>query len=50
LDLDPTQAGDVYDHALVLSRPDQHIAWRGPDVPADVAGLIDRIRGCDDKI
>jgi hypothetical protein len=30
---------------LVLSRPDQHVAWRGDSVPVDPAALIDRIRG-----
>lgn len=34
-----------YAEALVLSRPDQHVAWRGQTLPADVAGLVDRIRG-----
>ena len=30
---------------LVLSRPDQHVAWRGARLPADPLGLIDRVRG-----
>ena len=30
---------------LVLSRPDQHVAWRGDRVPADPRALIDRVRG-----
>jgi len=30
---------------LVLSRPDQHVAWRGKTVPADPVSLIDRVRG-----
>ncbi len=30
---------------LVLSRPDQHVAWRGNGMPVDPAALIDRIRG-----
>jgi hypothetical protein len=29
----------------VLSRPDQHVAWRGDSVPVDPVALIDRIRG-----
>jgi hypothetical protein len=29
----------------VLSRPDQHIAWRGDRVPADPLDLTDRVRG-----
>ena len=30
---------------LVLSRPDQHVAWRGATLPADSPALIDRVRG-----
>ncbi len=30
---------------LVLSRPDQHVAWRGDRTPADPLALIDRVRG-----
>jgi 2-polyprenyl-6-methoxyphenol hydroxylase-like FAD-dependent oxidoreductase len=30
---------------LVLSRPDQHVAWRGNTLPADPLALIDRVRG-----
>jgi hypothetical protein len=35
----------VYAEKLVLSRPDQHVAWRGNAAPADPQALIDRIRG-----
>jgi 2-polyprenyl-6-methoxyphenol hydroxylase-like FAD-dependent oxidoreductase len=35
----------VYAEKLVLSRPDQHVAWRGNAVPRDPLALIDRIRG-----
>ena len=45
LDLAPTAAGAVYDRALVLSRPDRHVAWRGMQLPADVAGLVEILRG-----
>jgi 2-polyprenyl-6-methoxyphenol hydroxylase-like FAD-dependent oxidoreductase len=45
LDLKPEEAGSVYSHALVLSRPDQHVAWRGDVLPADPLRLIDQIRG-----
>ncbi|MDP9968966.1 hypothetical protein J2W39_000189 [Variovorax paradoxus] len=32
VDLDVGDGAEVYDHALVLSRPDQHVAWqRLPD-------------------
>jgi 2-polyprenyl-6-methoxyphenol hydroxylase-like FAD-dependent oxidoreductase len=30
---------------LVLSRPDQHVAWRGNTLPDDPLALIDRVRG-----
>ena len=30
---------------LVLSRPDQHVAWRGNRLPPDPLALIDRVRG-----
>ncbi len=45
VDIDPALRGDVYEHSLVLSRPDLHVAWRGDTVPADVSALIERIRG-----
>jgi hypothetical protein len=45
LDLSPSEAGAVYDRALVLSRPDQHVAWRGDNAPQDALALIDLLRG-----
>jgi hypothetical protein len=45
LDLDLPDAGSGYDGRLVLSRPDQHVAWRGDRLPADPNRLIDRVRG-----
>jgi 2-polyprenyl-6-methoxyphenol hydroxylase-like FAD-dependent oxidoreductase len=44
LDVERPATGDP-DHALVLSRPDQHVAWRGNTLPADPLALIDHIRG-----
>jgi hypothetical protein len=45
LDIERSTAA-VFDGAgLVLSRPDQHVAWRGNALPADSLALIDRIRG-----
>ncbi len=35
----------VYDTQLVLSRPDQHVAWRGDVQPTEPLALIDRVRG-----
>ncbi|MDP1837053.1 MAG: FAD-dependent oxidoreductase [Reyranella sp.] len=34
-----------YRERLVLSRPDQHVAWRGDVLPGDPLALIDRVRG-----
>jgi hypothetical protein len=42
LDVDPAE---VYRQKLVLSRPDQHIAWRGDAVPDNPLALVDKIRG-----
>jgi 2-polyprenyl-6-methoxyphenol hydroxylase-like FAD-dependent oxidoreductase len=45
LDAETSAAPDSYRHGLVLSRPDQHVAWRGEAVPSDSLALIDHIRG-----
>ena len=45
LDVDPTDAGSAYDRKLVLSRPEQHIAWRGNAPPSDPENLVALIRG-----
>ena len=45
LDVVPSEPAPVYTTTLVLSRPDQHVAWRGDSLPADPLALIDRIRG-----
>jgi hypothetical protein len=45
LDVDSDEAAGVYREKLVLSRPDQHVAWRGDAMPSDVLALIDRVRG-----
>jgi 2-polyprenyl-6-methoxyphenol hydroxylase-like FAD-dependent oxidoreductase len=47
LDVEHPATGDP-DHTLVLSRPDQHVAWRGNKLPPDPLALIDRIRGASD--
>src|ERR1700676_340011 len=44
LDVEPA-AAVTFDGLLVLSRPDQHVAWRGDRSPADPLALIDRVRG-----
>jgi 2-polyprenyl-6-methoxyphenol hydroxylase-like FAD-dependent oxidoreductase len=38
---------DRFGSALLLVRPDQHVAWCGDRLPADVAHLIDLVRGSD---
>jgi hypothetical protein len=45
LDVEQPNSAVRYGGALVLSRPDQHVAWRGDRLPADPLALIDRIRG-----
>lgn len=35
----------AYGRALVLVRPDGHVAWRGDVVPPDPLALVDRLRG-----
>ncbi len=45
LDVSAEQAPDVYRHKLLLSRPDQHVAWRGDGPPERPEVLIDLIRG-----
>ncbi|OZI48658.1 FAD-dependent oxidoreductase [Bordetella genomosp. 4] len=45
LDLDRRGAPQAYRHALLISRPDQHVAWRGDVLPADCTALLDRLRG-----
>lgn len=45
LDVASTEAPAVYKHKLVLSRPDQHVAWRGDAIPVDASTLLDRITG-----
>lgn len=45
LDVDSEEARDVYTTALVMSRPDRHVAWRGDHLPDDPLALIDLLRG-----
>lgn len=45
LDIGKSRAIVSDGYALVLSRPDQHVAWRGNQLPADPLMLIDRVRG-----
>jgi len=45
LDVRSREASSLYRHRLVLVRPDQHVAWRGDEEPADMLGLVDLVRG-----
>jgi 2-polyprenyl-6-methoxyphenol hydroxylase-like FAD-dependent oxidoreductase len=45
LDLKPPATAIFDGSGLILSRPDQHVAWRGDRLPADPLALIDRVRG-----
>jgi 2-polyprenyl-6-methoxyphenol hydroxylase-like FAD-dependent oxidoreductase len=45
LDIEPPNTAIFYGGGLLLSRPDQHVAWRGDRPPADPLSLIDRVRG-----
>jgi 2-polyprenyl-6-methoxyphenol hydroxylase-like FAD-dependent oxidoreductase len=35
----------LYERALVIVRPDGHVAWRGDQEPADPGAVVDHIRG-----
>jgi 2-polyprenyl-6-methoxyphenol hydroxylase-like FAD-dependent oxidoreductase len=45
LDVAPAAAAALPFGRLVLSRPDQHVAWRGDNLPSDPLALIDHVRG-----
>jgi hypothetical protein len=45
LDVVPREPSAAYRHALVLNRPDCHVAWRGDQVPENPHALIDLVRG-----
>ena len=45
LDVESDEAPALYAHKLVLSRPDQHVAWRGNAQPDDPMALVDLLRG-----
>lgn len=45
IDMSKVEAGSPYRHKLVLSRPDQHVAWRGNEIPGDPIALVDLITG-----
>lgn len=43
--IDDPQIIELYERRLVLVRPDGMVAWRGDQLPEDVDGLVDRVRG-----
>ena len=45
LDIEPGEHPAEYRHALVLCRADQHVAWRGDQLPAGLPALVARLRG-----
>jgi len=45
LDIGSERAREVYGRALVLVRPDLHVAWRGDVAPADAAALVRQVTG-----
>jgi 2-polyprenyl-6-methoxyphenol hydroxylase-like FAD-dependent oxidoreductase len=45
LEFDNHSIRALYERALVLIRPDQHVAWRGDAPPSDCAALINIVRG-----
>ena len=45
VDVTGDTARAVYPQALLLSRPDQHVAWRGDALPQDAGRLLDLLRG-----
>ncbi len=40
-------ARQLYERNLVLIRPDQHVAWRGDQVPDNPIAIVDRVRGAE---
>jgi 2-polyprenyl-6-methoxyphenol hydroxylase-like FAD-dependent oxidoreductase len=40
-----SEGRDLYECDLALIRPDQHVAWRGNDIPADCDALLARVTG-----
>ena len=44
VDIALPEARDLYENDLALIRPDQHVAWRGDELP-DVGELLTRVTG-----
>jgi 2-polyprenyl-6-methoxyphenol hydroxylase-like FAD-dependent oxidoreductase len=48
--IEDRDAATLYERALVLVRPDGHVAWRGDCLPAAALELIDIVRGAGPRI
>ena len=48
--LDHPEAAALYERALVLVRPDGHVAWRGDREPDEALAMIDTVRGAGPRI
>ncbi|MEM7114330.1 MAG: FAD-dependent oxidoreductase [Chloroflexota bacterium] len=45
LEIDPTLAPAAYTTKLLISRPDQHVAWRGNAIPDNPSALVAQLCG-----
>jgi 2-polyprenyl-6-methoxyphenol hydroxylase-like FAD-dependent oxidoreductase len=45
VDISDAKARRIYERDFVLIRPDQHVAWRGNEIPSNALAIIDRARG-----
>jgi len=45
VEVENSEAAALYEKAMVLVRPDGHVAWRGDAVPSDWLSVIDHVRG-----
>jgi len=45
VNIEDANARALYEHGLVLVRPDQHICWRGDELPVDLTDLINTVTG-----
>ena len=48
--IDSAEAAALYQKALVLVRPDGHVAWRGDHCPANAEDIIDTVRGAGPRV
>jgi len=49
LDVDRRKANYGFAEALLIVRPDSHIAWRGQAAPGEPDRLLERLRGTASK-